>query len=104
MLKEQQDVVQLQVLIDPKHKHVLSDALLVMKPEMRFHIYRVESYHPQQTFETVDEKVAGYIPKMRLEVETTFEDYPTILSALKALLPNTPLSYRVIPCLAQGLA
>lgn len=104
MPETQQDAVQLQVLIDPKHKHVLSDALLVMQPEMRFQIYRVESYHPQQTFETVDEQVAGYIPKMRLEVETTIGQYPAILKELKALLPNTPLSYHVIPCVAKGLA
>ena len=101
---KQPDSVQLQMLIDPKHKHLLSDALLVMQPEMHFQIYRVESYHPLHTFETIDEKVAGYIPKMHLEVETTLEQYPTILNALKSLLPNTPLSYRVLPCLAQGLA
>jgi len=104
MPKTIQESILLQILIDPKHKHLLSDELLMMQPEMSFQIYRVESYHPQQTFETIAEKVVGYIPKMRLEIETTHENYRAILNKPKTLLPNTPLSYRVIPCLAQGLA
>lgn len=104
MSKALQDAVQLKILIDRKHKHLLSDQLLIMKPEMHFQIYTVESYHPQQNFETIAEKVVGYVPKLSLEIETTYENYPDILAKLKSLLPNTPLSYRVIPCVAQGLA
>ena len=98
------DKVQLQILIDPKHKHVLSDQLLIIQPELRFQIVKVESYHPKQVFETTAEKVVGYVPKMRLEIETTYENYANILTALKGLVPNNPLSYRVIPCLAEGVA
>ena len=95
--------VTLQLLIDRKLQHDLTDQLLVLTPPVSFQLYEVKSYHQQQALETTSEKVSGYQPKIILNIQTTEALYPEILSHLKKAVPHTRLHYQVFPCLAQGI-
>lgn len=93
----------LQLLIDRKLQHDLTDQLLVLTPPVSFQLYEVKSYHQQQSLETTSEKVSGYQPKIILNIQTTEALYPEILAHLKKEVPHTPFHYQVFPCLAQGI-
>lgn len=95
--------VTLQLLIDRKLQHDLTDQLLVLNPAVSFQLFEVKSYHQQQALETTQERVSGYQPKIVLNIQTTEAFYPKILAHLKEAVPHTRLHYQVFPCLAQGI-
>ncbi len=97
------DAVRLQLVIDRKWHHDLTDQLLTYNPAVPFHLYEVKSYHQQQTLQNTHEKVSGYQVKMVLDIQTTLADYPSVLQHLKEAVPKVKLRYEVIPCHARGL-
>ncbi|QBZ81985.1 hypothetical protein GHNINEIG_00009 [Hydrogenovibrio crunogenus] len=100
---ESSAAVTLQLLVDCKLQHDLTDQLLVLNPAVSFQLHEVKSYHQQQSLETTSEKVSGYQPKIILNIQTTETFYPEILAHLKKAVPHTRLYYQVFPCLAQGI-
>lgn len=98
-----QDAVRLQLIIDRKWHHDLTDQLLTYHPAVPFHLYEVKSYHSQQTLQGTDEKVSGYQVKMVLDIQTSLADYPKLLAYLKQATPKISLHYEVIPCVKRDM-
>jgi len=96
--------VLIKLVIDEGVFAAVADSLLVYeKSQIEFKSVSIRSYSNEHELEEIKEKVAGYLAKVQIEINTTQNQYSDILDYLKEQHPNMQCHYLVTPVLDSGV-